>query len=65
MPGFETSCWLRNPHFQTMWPRMTRPAFTLDLEPERVELPDGDFIDLLWTSNDARHIVMVFHGLEG
>lgn len=30
-----------------------------------MELPDGDFIDLAWTSNVSGPIVIVLHGLEG
>jgi hypothetical protein len=32
---------------------------------ERLELPDGDFVDLDWTLNDSGPIVALFHGLEG
>lgn len=32
---------------------------------ERLELPDGDFIDLDWSENGSGPIVIVLHGLEG
>jgi hypothetical protein len=35
------------------------------LRRERLELPDGDFVDLDWTLNDSGPIVVLFHGLEG
>ena len=35
------------------------------LRRERLELPDGDFVDLDWTLNDSGPIVILFHGLEG
>lgn len=41
------------------------PSKTLDLFPERLELPDGDFVDLCWTRNTGGPIIAVFHGLEG
>ncbi len=35
------------------------------LRRERLELPDGDFVDLDWTLNDTGPIVILLHGLEG
>jgi len=57
--------WLRNPHLQTLWSYLFRPRPALTLKPERLELPDGDFVDLCWTTNTSGAIVAVFHGLEG
>jgi len=37
----------------------------LRLEPERLELPDGDFLDLVWTGSAEGPVVIVLHGLEG
>ena len=37
----------------------------LSFQRERLELPDGDFIDLDWTENNNGPIVIVLHGLEG
>jgi hypothetical protein len=37
----------------------------LRLEPERLELPDGDFLDLVWTGPAEGPVVIVLHGLEG
>jgi len=61
---FRPAWWCRNPHLQTLWPvffRRRRPP----LRRERLELPDGDFVDLDWTLNDSGPIVILFHGLEG
>ena len=57
--------WLPSPHLQTIWPTLGRRRPEIALERERVELPDGDFIDLDWAGADARSLVMVLHGLEG
>lgn len=35
------------------------------LRRERLELADGDFLDLDWTMQDAGPIVLLLHGLEG
>ncbi len=32
---------------------------------ERLELPDGDFLDLAWTPNNGGPCVLILHGLEG
>lgn len=37
----------------------------LSLRRERLELPDGDFVDLDWTPGGSGPIVALFHGLEG
>lgn len=65
MPRFHPPWWIRNPHLQTLWPYVFKSHYSLELIPERLELPDGDFIDLLWTNNKSKHIVIVIHGLEG
>jgi predicted alpha/beta-fold hydrolase len=63
-PDFSPPFWLRNPHLQTLWPKFFRPRPQLPLQRERVELADGDFIDLAW-STGAGPSVLVLHGLEG
>jgi predicted alpha/beta-fold hydrolase len=66
---FKPAWWLRNSHLQTLWPCITRPSQlkpTLTLERERLELPDGDFLDLDWVNKSASGpIVIVLHGFEG
>ncbi|RWR02486.1 hydrolase [[Pantoea] beijingensis] len=63
MPG------MRNPHLQTLLPRLVRRRIHLQPSWQRLELPDGDFVDLAWSENpaQARHKprVVLFHGLEG
>ncbi len=53
---------LSNPHFQTLWPSLFRRPIKLSLRRERIELPDGDFIDLDWGSNPKGSIAIIFHG---
>lgn len=36
----------------------------LVLRRERTELPDGDFLDLDWTTGDHGPIVLILHGLK-
>jgi hypothetical protein len=62
---FKPAWWLRNPHLQTLWPVFFRRRLRPSLRRERLELPDGDFVDLDWTLNASGPIVIILHGLEG
>ena len=55
----------RNRHIQTIVPNVFFPRPKLALRRERLELPDGDFIDVEWTAGSSWPIVIVLHGLEG
>lgn len=50
---------------QTLWPNLLRRAPRPSLRRERLELPDGDFLDLDWTEPREGPLVLVLHGLEG
>jgi predicted alpha/beta-fold hydrolase len=63
--SFRSPWWLNGPHLQTLWPQIFSKKPELDFLDERLELPDGDFVDLCWTQNTSGPIVAVFHGLEG
>jgi predicted alpha/beta-fold hydrolase len=58
-----------NPHLQTILPRLVRKKIMFEPFWQRLELPDGDFLDLAWTEDprQAQHKprLIVFHGLEG
>ncbi len=56
----------RNPHVNTIFASLLRfwlprPKF----ERERLELPDGDFIDLDWSRKKRKKLIVVLSGLEG
>jgi len=55
---------LPGPHLQTVWPAFLRTKGSVSLVRERLELPDGDFIDIDWVG-DAGPIVVILHGLQG
>lgn len=57
--------WLKNRHLQTIIPNTLRPRPRLAIRRERIELPDGDFVDADWTTNEHGPIVILLHGLEG
>ena len=62
---FEPAWWLPGANLQTLWPYYFRRSAQVDLTRERLELPDGDFVDLCLTGNAGSPVVAVFHGLEG
>src|SRR5690606_8945410 len=63
--------WLRGPHIQTIGGKFLRPDPGIPLRRERLELPDGDFLDLDFApAGSVAHdpeapVVLVLHGLEG
>jgi hypothetical protein len=63
--AFRPAWWLPGPHLQTLYPSLFRPHKTPQLTRERIELPDGDFVDLDWTRKTDSMIVLIMHGLEG
>jgi predicted alpha/beta-fold hydrolase len=50
---------------QTLWGSLFRIRPRLELEIERLELPDGDFVDLAWSGPGSGRMVLILHGLEG
>ncbi len=53
-----------NGHLQTILPALTR-RIEAPYERERIDLPDGDFLDLDWIDRSARRLIILTHGLEG
>lgn len=65
MPAYTPAWWLPGPHLPTLWAARGRPAPEVPACPERLELPDGDFVDLVWAGSGAGPLIVVLHGLEG
>jgi predicted alpha/beta-fold hydrolase len=61
--------WLFNGHLQTIVPSTFRRVYGVLYQRERIETPDGDFLDLDWAHApnrpDADQLVIISHGLEG
>ena len=51
--GFRPAWWLPGPQPSDLWPSIFRRRGKPALERERIELPDGDFLDLDWNGPDA------------
>jgi predicted alpha/beta-fold hydrolase len=66
---YRPAWWLPGPHLQTLGARYLRATLRLPFVRERIELPDGDFVDLDFAyrkpEEDGRPIVLLLHGLEG
>ena len=57
----------RGAHLQTILPSALRRVRGVRYHRERLELPDGDFLDLDWsrTRQPSQRLVVLSHGLEG
>lgn len=67
IPSYRPHWMFRNGHFATIWSGLVRRVDGLEQERERLELEDGDFMDLDWSnaSTPTRKVVILLHGLEG
>lgn len=66
-PDYKTSPWQFNGHIQTIYPSLFRKVTFHYQQRERLELPDGDFVDLDWAlaTPERKKLVIITHGLEG
>lgn len=62
---FKPAWWLPGPHLQTLWQPLFRHRPVPETRRERLETPDGDFLDIDWFGPDAGPIVILLHGLSG
>ena len=64
---FRPAWWLAGPHAQTIAGKLLRRAADVALRRERLETPDGDFVDLDHGPDPgaAAPVALVLHGLEG
>jgi len=62
---FRPSWWLSNPHLQTILAsKLFKPANVNSIR-RRIELEDGDFIDINVSTRSSGPLVALFHGLAG
>jgi predicted alpha/beta-fold hydrolase len=69
MPIFENSTypapiWLPGGHLQTVYPALFRRVIPVTSRRQRLELEDGDFLDLEWHSSGNPRLAILSHGLE-
>ncbi|MFN8573625.1 MAG: alpha/beta fold hydrolase [Gemmatimonadaceae bacterium] len=63
---YDPAWWLPDGHTQTLFGKFFRKRFDVPMVSERIETPDGDFLDIwrLHAASSAPRLV-VLHGLEG
>jgi uncharacterized protein len=67
-PAYQPPKWQFNGHLQTILPSLFRKVEGIVYRPERIETPDGDFLDLFWSQageKPAENLILLTHGLEG
>ncbi|MCC6413714.1 MAG: alpha/beta fold hydrolase [Saprospiraceae bacterium] len=57
--------WQYNGHLQTLVPGIMRRVEGIEYNRERIETPDGDFLDLDWIVSGHPRLLIITHGLEG
>ncbi len=64
---YRPAFWYRGRHLQTLWGPLLRRGRRPSLRRERLETPDGDFVDLDWLAAgpEGAPLVLILHGLEG
>ena len=64
---YRPSWWLPGGHLQTLGGKYLRRPGPFSLERERLDTPDGDFLDLDFGPDPGPHapLVLLLHGLEG
>jgi uncharacterized protein len=65
---FKPAWWLSNAHVQTIYSSVHHPFLPTIDKTEKIDLPDGDFIDLAWSTKQLAEdtpLVVILHGLGG
>lgn len=71
MPYFKKSTYqapsflFKNAHINTIFPALFRKVKKVNYTRQRIDTPDGDFLDLDWSKVGSKRLVIVVHGLEG
>jgi predicted alpha/beta-fold hydrolase len=62
--SYRAPSWLPGGHAQTIFPALFRRVARVTSRAERLELADGDFIDLQWADRGRPRLAILSHGLE-
>ncbi len=62
--SYQVSGLLRNGHFHTIYTALLRKVRAVSYQRQRLETPDGDFLDLDWSRTGSNKLLIVLHGLE-
>lgn len=66
-PPYHPPLIFKNGHFSTIYSALFRKVKNVQYQRERLELPDGDFMDLDWSFPEgcSGKLAILLHGLEG
>lgn len=62
--SYHAPAWLPGGHAQTIYPALFRRLRHVTNRTERLEIEDGDFIDLEWAEQGSKRLAILSHGLE-
>jgi len=62
---FHPPAYFRNGHLQTIVGALLPRRLNVAFRRERLEMPDGDFLDLDWAATSRNRLAILSHGLEG
>ncbi|MFC1592201.1 YheT family hydrolase [Thermodesulfobacteriota bacterium] len=63
--SYTAPLFFRNGHLQTVYATLCRTVAGVTYRRERIDTPDGDFLDLDWSGSGSRRLAVISHGLEG
>ncbi len=66
--SFKPAWWMTNAHIQTIYSSLRHPLDAPVDKVERLDLPDGDFLDLAWSTAGVPEnapLIIILHGLGG
>lgn len=63
--SYQRPNWLFSGHLETIYPALFRKVDIQKPFRERIETPDGDFLDMDWYRSGSGRLVIISHGLEG
>lgn len=63
--AYRPSALFRNAHINTIYSALLRRVPGVRYQRERLFTPDGDFLDLDWSTAGSDRLLIVVHGLEG
>lgn len=63
--GYKAPFLFKNGHIQSIYPVLFRKIDPSFYERERIDTPDGDFLDLDWARAESDTLAVISHGLEG
>lgn len=66
--SFKPVWWMTNPHMQTIYSSLRHPVENPPQQFEQIDLPDGDFLNVVWSVEGLpldSPLVIILHGLGG